>query len=35
MHHKPAHHKTILRCSSCGTKLHPLFKFCPKCGQKM
>jgi rubrerythrin len=22
-------------CSSCGTRLHPSFTFCPRCGQKL
>lgn len=33
--HHPVHHTTIVRCSSCGVKIHPLFKFCPNCGQKL
>ena len=36
-HKHSAHHKTtsVAKCSSCGVKIHPLFKFCPKCGQKL
>lgn len=26
---------TTVRCSSCGVKVHPLFKWCPNCGQKL
>lgn len=33
--HPATHQTTIVRCSSCGVKLHHLFKFCPNCGQKM
>jgi hypothetical protein len=28
-------HKQVVRCSSCGVKIHPLFKWCPNCGQKL
>ena len=36
-HAKTQHIKqtTVLKCASCGVKLHPKFKFCPNCGQKM
>ena len=36
--HKAQPHKTpthVHRCANCGVKLHPLFKFCPNCGQRM
>ncbi len=35
-HHQAAHvqHTSVARCSSCGAKLHHMFKFCPNCGQK-
>jgi ABC-type nickel/cobalt efflux system permease component RcnA len=29
------HHNPVIRCASCGVKLHPLFQFCPNCGQKL
>jgi hypothetical protein len=39
LHQQPAHHAvhttTTISCSNCGVKLHPLFKFCPNCGQKL
>jgi len=47
LHQQPAHHQqpnaqyhpvhttTTISCSNCGVKLHPLFKFCPNCGQKL
>lgn len=28
-------HSQVVRCSGCNVKLHPLFKFCPNCGQKL
>lgn len=28
-------HTTSVRCASCGVKLHPQFKYCPNCGQKL
>ena len=28
-------HMTAARCASCGVKLHPQFKYCPNCGQKL
>ena len=34
----PAHHaqhSQVVRCASCGVKIHPLFKWCPNCGQKL
>jgi hypothetical protein len=33
--HQSTHSTTTMRCASCGVKLHPLFKFCPNCGQKL
>lgn len=42
VHNPQAHHASsqvqhsqVFRCSSCGVKLHPMFKFCPSCGQKL
>jgi ABC-type nickel/cobalt efflux system permease component RcnA len=32
-HH--AQHSQVVRCSGCNVKLHPLFKYCPSCGQKL
>ncbi len=29
------HHKQVIRCSNCHVKVHPLFKYCPNCGQKL
>ncbi|MFC1741307.1 hypothetical protein ACFL3V_02110 [Nanoarchaeota archaeon] len=31
----PTQHTHVVRCASCGVKLHPRFHFCPNCGQKM
>jgi ABC-type nickel/cobalt efflux system permease component RcnA len=33
--HAQHQHSQVVRCSGCGVKLHPLFKFCPNCGQKL
>ncbi len=33
-HHESAH-KQIIRCRNCHVKIHPSFKFCPNCGQKL
>jgi ribosomal protein L40E len=30
-----ARHTQSLTCASCGTRLHPSFTFCPRCGQKL
>jgi ABC-type nickel/cobalt efflux system permease component RcnA len=39
VHHPAAHTEPqpsqVIRCSSCGVKLHSLFRFCPNCGQKL
>ncbi|MBW2968199.1 hypothetical protein KY362_06965, partial [Candidatus Woesearchaeota archaeon] len=27
--------ESVFRCSGCGVKLHPMFRFCPNCGHKL
>ena len=29
------HHTQSIHCSNCNVKLHPMFKFCPNCGQQL
>lgn len=28
-------HTESIRCTNCGVKLHPSFKYCPNCGQRL